>query len=588
MNKFFRFLFLLNKILLITTKTISTDNLQNALSQVNPGDIIELSSGVYDKIPYKITKSGTQDNPIIIRPQTQASIQFTGSNDACIFELNQVSYINIEGFMELSNSKCGIKISDSNNIIIKELNIHDIEQHAIVVSGDNIEIRDNNIYNCGLESKNIKQSLTYGDYQCVSSLAKNENNDFSKNIIVKNNSIENGYGEGIKFSYCDNCSAISNNITNTFSMNIYLYSSKNLLIKGNIIKVTNKEYNSKFGKAVGIGLSTDNTNDIEELEIQNNVIIGCRIGIYFFITGKGSYRYVKIYHNTLWMIEITPIWFAEPINPPSNCELFNNFIYHNKQYQLSPKKVWDIGYNIFYNTEKVPSQYEDSKSRQKTSQAIKKIDLSEIFNNINGDCDYTNANININCFRPNPSPQGKINIYHKGIKIKEKEKDLEGCDRDNIPSIGAFESPEGCKKEEPPESDTSDTTEPEPTDPTDLPDIMYDVKFIIDYNCNSPLSLKIATSLNNWNYFFSMNNEGENKWVYTLKEANNYEFNYKFIVFDNGSNIIQRWEARDYNRIFKGKNLAEFANKYDDGYYEKCKYEKKGNLITLTCSWNSF
>ena len=112
-----------------------------------------------------------------------------------------------------------------------------------------------------------------------------QNNEFSKNIIFYNNSIENGYGEGIKFSYCDNCSVISNNITNALAMNMYIYSSKNLIIKGNILKVINQDYNSKFGKAVGIGLSTDSTYDIEELEIQNNIIIGCRIGIYYFITG---------------------------------------------------------------------------------------------------------------------------------------------------------------------------------------------------------------------------------------------------------------------------------------------------------------
>ena len=161
-------------------------------------------------------------------------------------------------------------------------------------------------------------------------------------------------------------------------MNIYLYSSKNLLIERNIIKVTNQNYNSKYGKAVGIGLSSDSENDIENIEIQNNIIVGCRIGIYFFITGTGTYKSVKIYHNTIWMVDITPIWFAEPINNPSNSELYNNLIYHNKQSQLYPKSVWGIGYNFFYNSDKVPTQYSDSGNDKGTSRATKNMELSKI------------------------------------------------------------------------------------------------------------------------------------------------------------------------------------------------------------------
>ena len=108
MEKNFFVLLSLIKILLITTKTIITKDLQNSLSQAEPGDIIELSSGTYSQSPYKFSKSGAPDNPIIIKPQSGASIKFTGSNEGCIFELNGISYVNIQGNMELSNAKCGI------------------------------------------------------------------------------------------------------------------------------------------------------------------------------------------------------------------------------------------------------------------------------------------------------------------------------------------------------------------------------------------------------------------------------------------------------------------------------------------------
>ena len=575
MNNSLYFLLLIIEIILIDTKTATPDNLNSIISQSSPGDIIELQSGTYNKIPYKISISGTQNNPITIKPQSKATVKFIGSKEACIFELNQISNINIEGPMELSNSKCGIKVINSNNIKIIGLNIHDVDQEAIVVSGDNIEISNNIISNCVLESKNLRKDLTYGIYQCTSTLAKTQNNEFSKNIIFYNNSIENGYGEGIKLSYCDNCSIISNNITNSLAMNMYIYSSKNLLIKGNILKVINQDYNSKFGKAVGIGLSTDSSYDIEEVEIQNNIIIGCRIGIYYFVTGIGSYKSVKIYHNTIWMIDITPIWFTEPINPSSKSELFNNFIYHKKQYQLSPRSVWDIGYNMYYNTEKIPSQFDDTESNKGSSQAIKQMNLSEIFNNNNGDCDYSNANIKINCFRPNPNNKGNGNIYHKGKRIKDEEKDLEGCKRDTNPSIGAFEFPDGCQKDpEPPETDTD-------VPDTDIPEVVYDVKFKIDYRTDG--SMKLVGSLCDWKAegCYKMRLEGNTIWTYTLNSATKNTFKYKFLEYKGSNNY--RWETN--NRNFNGEKLAELAEKYSSGTYENCKYEKKEKVITYTCYW---
>ena len=564
-------LFLIN-VILINTDLIQTNDLQDALNKVQPGDIIELSGGIYDKEPYEFIKSGEPGNPITLRPKSKSLIQFKSDSDNCIFELDKISYINIEGSMELFNAECGIKIQDSNNIIIKRLKIHDINQHSLIVSGANIEITDNEIYNFALKSQNKRQSLTFGVYQCISVMAKTENNEFSNNITFKNNYIHDGYGEGIKFSYCEGCSAINNTIINTLSMNIYLYSSINLLIERNIIKVTNDDYNSKFGKAVGIGLSSDSLYDIESVEIQNNVIIGCRIGIYYFITGTASYKDIKIYHNTIWMVDITPIWFAEPIGAPSNSELFNNFIYHNKQSQLSPKSIWNIGYNIFYNSEKVPNQYSDTESE--TSKAIKKMNLSEIFNNNNGECNYNNPNINITCFRPNSKI--KMNIIHGGKKLKEGKKDFEGCERNDIPSIGAFEFPEGCKGD------------PEPTDSPVEPDIEYNVQFKINYCVTGTQVVQIVGSLCNWNEkggCITMQKIENCNWITMFLEGTSKFFNYKFAIFNAGK--IERWEDNP-NREFNGTILKDKIKKSPKGIYEACEYETSGNLVMLTCHWRAF
>ena len=73
MNNSLYFLLLIIEIILIDTKTATPDNLNSIISQSSPGDIIELQSGTYSGIPYKISISGTQDNPITIKQSSKNS-----------------------------------------------------------------------------------------------------------------------------------------------------------------------------------------------------------------------------------------------------------------------------------------------------------------------------------------------------------------------------------------------------------------------------------------------------------------------------------------------------------------------------------
>ena len=57
-------------------------------------------------------------------------------------------------------------------------------------------------------------------------------------------------------------------------------------------------------------MATDNEIPLQNINIINNIIIGTRIGIYFFTDfNEGTYNYVKILFNTLWNVDKTPILF---------------------------------------------------------------------------------------------------------------------------------------------------------------------------------------------------------------------------------------------------------------------------------------
>ncbi|TZF85898.1 T9SS type A sorting domain-containing protein (plasmid) [Pedobacter sp. BS3] len=92
---------------------------------MNPGDIIEVADGTYNLSSVKITRSGCQKRPIIIRAQHQGQAIFNGST---AFVLESIQYVTLQGFsFQSENIGTGIKLQNSsytritgNNFAIKE------------------------------------------------------------------------------------------------------------------------------------------------------------------------------------------------------------------------------------------------------------------------------------------------------------------------------------------------------------------------------------------------------------------------------------------------------------------------------------
>ena len=56
LQRIYSFLILLAILQLINSRIISTNDLKEALPQAQPGDIIELKSGIYKDVPYTLKK----------------------------------------------------------------------------------------------------------------------------------------------------------------------------------------------------------------------------------------------------------------------------------------------------------------------------------------------------------------------------------------------------------------------------------------------------------------------------------------------------------------------------------------------------
>ena len=578
MGKYSLLLFLIG-LSLIVSKTITTTDYASAIRQASPGDTIELLTGTYSNVPYGIP-SGSEGKPITIKAAPNAKVVFVGTTSKYIFEQYQPKYVNIEGPFELKTCNRGVSIYQGYHVTISGLTIHDVQYQGIAVTGHYITVSNNEVYDCSLENKYTAKSREYGWSQCVAVHGISQG-VMSTNIAFKNNKIHEGYGEALDFLECDTCSAIGNDITNGFSMNIYVDASRNIVIEGNILRVNTDYYNTKWGRACGIGMAPESGGIvISNILIQNNVMIGTRMGIYFFTMGNGgAYDKIRIYHNTLWNVGTTPVWFRAPNNTPTGCEMKNNFFYVEGTIEFSPKSSWSLGYNYYYNTYYVPSIYSDSSSK-----SAQTLDVNGMFNN-KGNCNYWDQNLDVECLHPSKNP-GYFKLYHTGTELNEVvSTDFNGCPRKTkTPSIGAFENYDSnCPEEDTTESETTEDSTQKEEEEEEIIDA-YDVKVKINYCTSGSQIVKMVGSHCSWNVgsCTSMTNEGNCNWVATLSKGTNQKFSFKFIIGSGSS--ASRWES-DPNRTFNGADLKSVADKAANGKYESCDYSKSGSVITLTCYW---
>ena len=468
--KTFLFVVLLN-ISLFTSRTITVSTnglgLADAMYQTNPGDVIEIKGGVYTtRQNFWGWKNGTESQPITVRPAPGETVIFDGSSvsydeEVAFVSFYRVSNFIIEGPIEIRNSaQGGFQVIESINVKVSGLHIHNVKKWGLLVSGENIVVENNHVHDCVMSNEN--STADYGWSQCVMTWAWDYNRgNMSKNVTWQKNYIHDAWGEGIDIILCDGCTARENNITNTFSVILYVDNSRNVVIENNVLRQTTEKYNNNKGfRPAGIALGNENWMShpipIKHVTIKNNLVIGSRIGVGYW-GWSNYYSNIKIYHNTFWNIIGAALYIDSPSQQGKNkdCEARNNFFYITDKYWAgtignNEKAGWTLGSNFWYGVSWLPlSDTGSTTSKAKNKREVRPDQLFYADPNYNCENDqyWNNKNIAKECFRPSVNPVSSFNLKNSGTKIVKDSvtKDFYGCDRNqNAPSVGLGESTSMC------------------------------------------------------------------------------------------------------------------------------------------------
>ena len=106
-----------------TPITVSVGNaaqLASALANASPGHVIEIAAGNY-RGPFTISRSGTADNPILLRGAGSAQVFIDASGASYGLTLSG-SHVFVEG-MTVSGSDWGVRLSGAENLVVRRMRI---------------------------------------------------------------------------------------------------------------------------------------------------------------------------------------------------------------------------------------------------------------------------------------------------------------------------------------------------------------------------------------------------------------------------------------------------------------------------------
>jgi parallel beta-helix repeat protein len=304
------------------------DNIQEALDDATAGDTVLIHSGTYyPSSRLEIKASGTINNPITIRGIGNPIIDGNGNiNDV----LNVEFYDNIiiEDLEIINANRAGIRLTHSDNSIVRNNNVHDNSQWQIFTSFcDDILIEGNECYGSTIE---------HGIYFSNS----------ADNPIIRNNIIHDNYGNGLHMNGdIESGSDIYHDVDGIIS---------NALVENNII------YSNGAN-----GGSAINCDGVQDSIIRNNLVYdqhSSGISLYQDNGGEISINN-EVFHNTI-VIADDGKWPLNMKDGSSANTVYNNiFLTQHPSYgsiALEGISGIDINYNILTTNEDVVTPDNDA------------------------------------------------------------------------------------------------------------------------------------------------------------------------------------------------------------------------------------
>ena len=278
--------------------------IKQATRMARPGDEVVVRAGVYYDESV-ITCKGAAGLPIVIRPAHGEKVILDGSKlpaGTDLFTLHTTDYVDFAGFEVRNATRTAVVLWHASNTRVLDNDIHHAWRNGIYVGGDvtpaafNITISGNQVHDNALE--NQYHTRTTGGWPAAVVVSRTDGATITANRIYNND------GEGLIALRSNSQLIESNEISDNYSMNLYLDNARFITANANLIHSSNSRYFRNGKPAAGIGVANE-TKDVmnwsSDNVFTNNIVVGTRWGFYYgnYESG-GGLRNTKILNNTFY------------------------------------------------------------------------------------------------------------------------------------------------------------------------------------------------------------------------------------------------------------------------------------------------
>ena len=283
-----------------------------AAGVARPGDTVSVRGGVYNEI-VKASVKGTAVARITIQshPGEQAIIDGTGTASATdLVQLGSAEYLDFTGFEVRNSNRLGIAGWGSKNVRILNNKVHHSFRGGIYVGHSgfgsvyDITIAGNTVYGNVLENQLHNMNGGWGQSISV---------QYADRVTITNNRVYQNDGEGIVLVLSDNAVVQGNEVSDSFSVGIYLDNAQYSKVDGNFVYSTgNSRYFRDGYPASGIATANESygvANKLTDLTITNNIVVDTRYGFYYgaFEAG-GGLKNTTVSNNTFYKSRTAMVW----------------------------------------------------------------------------------------------------------------------------------------------------------------------------------------------------------------------------------------------------------------------------------------
>ncbi|MBW2736606.1 MAG: right-handed parallel beta-helix repeat-containing protein, partial [Deltaproteobacteria bacterium] len=290
------------------------NTLAEAATRFSTGGTIIVRGGVFPAQPF-FNATGTASKRLVIRAAEGETPIFDGAGVtadwSAVIRLGKAQHVVVQG-LEVRNcraSHCqGIDASVVLNLTIRDCHIHHMDGAGARFNGKTLRMEGNHLHDLALTNENNVDFPDGGWPTCMGTTPNRNtpSQPHTADVVIRNNRIEDCWGEGIGLFFASNALVEGNIVDNPFNVGIYLDNSFGVEVSRNFVRVVRGRHGGA-GTAILMGsepydfwgLAAASTHDVE---ISNNVVVGGG-GVAWWksaLTGtENTYARVSVQHNTI-------------------------------------------------------------------------------------------------------------------------------------------------------------------------------------------------------------------------------------------------------------------------------------------------